>query len=465
MSEKSTAKELKEKLFTKKKNGLAGCDKETVDAAYLFCEDYKKFLDAAKTEREAVQELIKRAEKEGFVPFEDGKKYASGQKVYLNNRGKSVAFAVIGTSPVENGTKITVAHIDSPRLDLKPFPLYEDIELALLKTHYYGGIRKYQWGTTPLALHGVFVKNDGSVQKVCIGEDDSDPCFIVNDLLPHLAAEQSKRTLSDGLRGEELNVLIGSMPFKDDSESELVKLNILSILYEKYGVTEDDFYSAELECVPAYKARDIGLDRSMVGGYGHDDRVCAFTAFKAVCDAKSPEHTLICVLADKEEIGSEGVTGMKSSFLKNFIKNLAKMQGGCKQKAITNSKCLSADVSAAVDPTFQDVNDRRNAAYLNYGVGLVKYNGARGKSGASDASAEYFGEIRALLDKENVVWQSSELGKVDAGGGGTVANYVANLGIDTLDIGVPVLSMHSPYETVSKFDVYMTYKAFLAFDK
>ena len=459
------AKELKEQLFYKNKNGLISASEQIVKEADGFCEGYKSFLDAAKTEREAVISCIAMAKAAGFEEYIEGKEYKAGSKLYINNRGKAFAAIIVGKNPVEQGARITVAHIDSPRLDLKTNPLYEDIELALFKTHYYGGIRKYQWAVTPLAIHGVFCKKDGTTVTVCVGEDQNDPCFVVNDLLPHLAAEQSKRTLADGIRGEELNVLVGSRPFKDDKESELVKLNILSILFEKYGITEEDFLSAELECVPAFKASDVGFDKSMVGAYGHDDRVCAYTALKAILEAKEPDNTLVCVLADKEETGSDGVTGMKSAFLRNLVGSLAAMQGGCGARALANSKCLSADVSAAVDPSFQDVSERRNAAYLNHGVSIVKYNGARGKAGSSDASAEYMGYIRSILDSEGVCWQSAELGKVDIGGGGTVANYVANLGVDTVDIGVPVLSMHSPFETVAKFDVYMAYKAFVAFDK
>ncbi len=461
----NNAKEQKEKLFYKNKNGLLTADQKTINEAHAFCQDYKAFLDAAKTEREAVKVCVALAKECGFEEYVEGKTYQKGAKLFINNRGKAFAAVVVGQNDVQQGARITVAHIDSPRLDLKPNPLYEDIELALFKTHYYGGIRKYQWAVTPLAIHGVFCKKDGTTVEVCIGEDEGDPCFVVNDLLPHLAAEQSKRTLSDGIRGEELNVLVGSHPFKDDAESELVKLNILSILFEKYGITEQDFLSAELECVPAFHARDVGFDKSMVGAYGHDDRVCGYTALKAILEAKNPQNTLVCILADKEETGSDGVTGMKSTFLRNLVSNLAKMQGGCGATALANSKCLSADVSAAVDPSFQDVSERRNAAYLNHGVSIVKYNGARGKAGSSDASAEYMAFVRAMLDSENISWQSAELGKVDAGGGGTVANYVANLGVDTVDIGVPVLSMHSPFETVAKFDVYMTYKAFIAFNK
>ncbi len=465
MSEKSKAELLKEKLSLKRQSALKDATEETINEAFAFCEDYKKFLDNAKTEREANEVSIAIAEKCGFVPFEQGKTYNAGDKVYFNNRSKAVAFAVIGKEKVEKGTNITAAHIDSPRLDLKPNPLYEDVDMALFKTHYYGGIKKYQWTAVPMSLHGVFVKTDGTVVKVNIGEDDNDPKFVVNDLLPHLAQEQSKRTLSDGIRGEELNVLVGSMPFKDDKASELVKLNVLNILYEKYGVTEADFLSAELECVPAAKACDIGFDRSMIGAYGQDDRVCAYPALKAICDTKVPEKTAVCVLADKEEIGSDGNTGLNSAFLKYVIGDIAKMQGADVTVALRNSKCLSADVNAALDPTFQDVMEKRNASQINRGVCVTKYTGARGKSGTSDASAEYVAEIRNMLDKAGIAWQTGELGRVDLGGGGTVAMYIANLGADVVDLGVPVLSMHAPFETTAKFDVYMCYKAMYEFCK
>ena len=465
MSEKSKAELLKEKLALKHKNGLNDASDETIEKAFAFCEDYKKFLDDAKTEREANEVSIAYAKKCGFVPFQIGKTYKAGDRVYFNNRNKAVAFAVIGKEAVETGTNITAAHIDSPRLDLKPNPLYQEIDMALFKTHYYGGIKKYQWTAVPLSLHGVFVKTDGSVINVCIGEKDDEPKFVVNDLLPHLAQEQSKRTLSDGIRGEELNVLVGSMPFKDDKASELTKLNILNILYEKYGVTEADFLSAELECVPAARATDIGFDRSMIGAYGQDDRVCAYPALRAICDIQIPEKTAVCVLADKEEIGSDGNTGLNSAFLKYVIGDLAKMQGGDVTVALRNSRCLSADVNAALDPTFQDVMEKRNASQINRGVCVTKYTGARGKSGTSDASAEYVAEIRNMLDKAEIVWQTGELGKVDLGGGGTVAMYIANLGVDVVDLGVPVLSMHAPFEVTSKFDVYMCYRAMYEFCK
>ena len=370
---------------------------------------------------------------------------------------------MIGSQSPEKGVNITAAHIDSPRLDLKPCPLYEDSELALFKSHYYGGIRKYQWTAIPLSLHGVVVKKDGECVEVNIGEDKDDPCFVVTDLLPHLAKEQNKRSLNEGIKGEELNVLIGSRPFLDDGESELVKLNILSILYDKYGITEDDFHSAELECVPAFPAKDLGLDRSMIGAYGHDDRVCAYPALTALFDLNKTDKTAIVILADKEETGSDGNTGLNSAFLKYIVDDLCRPFGYSTTVALRNSSCLSADVNGAFDPTFPDVFERRNSAQLNYGAVITKYTGSGGKGGTSDASAEYMGKIRKILDDAGVIWQTGELGKVDAGGGGTVAKYIANLGVDVVDIGVPVLSMHSPFETVAKLDVYMTYKAVLAF--
>ena len=366
---------------------------------------------------------------------------------------------------MESGVNISAAHIDSPRLDLKPNPLYEELELALFKTHYYGGIKKYQWTAIPLSLHGVFVLKDGTVKKVSIGEEEDEPKFVINDLLPHLAQEQSKRTLSEGIKGEELNVLIGSHPFKDEKGSELVKLNILKLLNEKYGITEDDFLSAELEIVPAFKASDIGLDRSMVGAYGQDDRVCAYPALTAVMSVNNPRKTALAVLADKEEVGSMGNTGLESDFLRYVIGDLAKMQGGDGTVAIRNSKCLSADVNAGIDPTFQDVMERRNASRLNYGVVVTKYTGARGKSGTSDASAEYMASIRKLLDENGIIWQSGELGRVDLGGGGTVAQFIANMGVDVVDLGVPVLSMHAPFETTAKLDIYMCHRAMYEFMK
>ncbi len=461
----SDYKELKEKLFLKHDNGLMSATEEENKRIFEYCEGYKSFLNSAKTEREAVKAAVALAEKKGFKPFSRDNKYSAGDKVYFNNRGKTVVFAVIGKQDCERGFNITAAHIDSPRLDLKPNPVYEEIELALFKTHYYGGIKKYQWPTVPLALHGVFAKKDGTVTEVKIGEDENDPKFVVNDLLPHLASEQCKRSLSDGIRGEELNVLIGSMPFKDDEGSELVKLNILKILNEKYGVTEEDFLSAELEMVPAFKSCDIGFDRSMIGSYGQDDRVCAYPALTAVLEVESPERTALAILTDKEEIGSEGNTGLNSDFLRYVIGDICHCFGKDATVALRNSKCLSADVNAATDPTFQDVMEKRNASFLNYGVVVTKYTGARGKSDTNDASAEYVAEIRSMLDNAKIKWQIGELGKVDIGGGGTVAKYIADMGVDVVDLGVPVLSMHAPFETTAKFDVFMCYKAMYEFMK
>ncbi len=465
MSEKSQAKILKEKLTITRKNGTLTVGEEVLKKADEYCEGYKKYLDDAKTEREAAKTAIEIAKKAGFTEFEHNKTYGVGDRVYINNRGKTVAFAVIGKDAVETGVNITAAHIDSPRLDLKPNPLYEDLELALFKTHYYGGIKKYQWTAVPLALHGVFAMKDGSVKEVSIGEKDDEPKFVINDLLPHLASEQSKRTLSEGIKGEELNVLVGSRPFNDDGESELVKLNVLKLFNEKYGITEADFLSAELELVPAYKASDIGIDRSMIGAYGQDDRVCAYPAFTAILEVEKPQKTAVVILADKEEIGSCGNTGLESDFLRYVVGDLAKMQGGDVTLALRNSKCLSADVNAAIDPTFPEVMERRNASFLNYGVVVTKYTGARGKSGTSDASAEYAAYVRNMLDEAEIIWQTGELGRVDIGGGGTVAMYIANMGVDVIDLGVPVLSMHAPYETTSKLDVYMCYRAMYEFMK
>ena len=465
MAEKTASELLREQLSYKRKNGRLYSDESIVNAADSYCDGYKAFLDKAKTEREAAKAAMEMAKAAGFTEFEHGKKYGAGDRVFFNNRGKTVAFAVIGKQPIENGVNITAAHIDSPRLDLKPNPLYEDVDLALFKTHYYGGIKKYQWTAVPLALHGVFVLKDGTVKEVSVGEREDEPKFVINDLLPHLASEQIKRTLNEGIKGEELNVLIGSHPFKDDKGSELVKLNILKLLNEKYGVTEEDFLSAELEMVPAAHACDIGFDRSMIGAYGQDDRVCAYPALTAVLEVKTPERTALAILTDKEEVGSMGNTGLESDFLRYVVGDLAKMQGGDPTLALRRSKCLSADVNAAMDPTFQDVMERKNASFLNYGVVVTKYTGARGKSSTSDASAEYVAEVRALLDRENIVWQMGEMGKVDIGGGGTVAMFVANMGVDVVDLGVPVLSMHAPFETTAKFDVYMCYRAMYEFMK
>ncbi len=460
--EKSAAELLQDELCLKKEH-FNKCLPDEVQKADEFCKGYTAFLNEAKTERECNAFVIEKAKKIGFTEFDCRKKYAPGDKVYVNNRGKAVILAVIGKKGVSEGAKIVASHIDSPRLDLKPTPLYEDNELAYFKTHYYGGLRKYQWAAIPLSLHGVFVKADGTSVKVNIGEEDGDPQFVITDLLPHLAKEQSKRPLNEGIKGEELNILIGSRPFKSDSGSELVKLNILKLLNEKYGIVEEDFVSAELELVPAFKAKDIGFDRSLIGAYGHDDKVCAYPGFEALFSLDVPEHTSVMVLADKEEIGSDGNTGLNSSYLKYFIADLAEAEGLKGRHVLSMSECLSADVNAGFDPNFPSVHDKNNAAFLNHGVVVTKYTGARGKSGTSDANAEFVGKVRRILDSEKVCWQIGEMGKVDEGGGGTVAMFIANLNVDVVDLGVPVLSMHAPFEIVAKADVYSTYRACEAF--
>ncbi|MEM1485322.1 aminopeptidase [Oscillospiraceae bacterium PP1C4] len=461
--EKTAGELLQEKLLLNRKN--IGMVNEEADetAAQDFCEPYKKFLDDGKTEREVVDTIIELINKQGYKPFDSHQVYQPGDRVYYNNRGKALILCTIGTRSIGEGVRIMASHIDSPRLDLKPNPLYEEAQLALMKTHYYGGIKKYQWGAIPLALHGVIVKKTGETINVSIGEDEADPVFTVTDLLPHLAGEQMKRSLKDGIKGEELNVLIGCRPFKDDKISEKVKLNIIRLLNEKFDMIEDDFLSAELCMVPAFKAKDVGLDRSMIGAYGHDDRVCAYTSLIATLEVKEPEYTLVTVFADKEETGSDGNTGLHSYYLKYFIKDLAAMHGLSGREVLKKSTCLSADVNAAFDPTFGDTLEKRNCAYLNYGVVVTQYTGSGGKYGTSQASAEFMAKIRNILDDAKVTWQTGELGKVDAGGGGTVAKYVAELDVDVVDVGVPVLSMHAPFEIVSKNDVYVTYQAFKAY--
>lgn len=461
--EKTKSELLKEKLLIQKKSGALTTSPEEIAKADLFCEDYKKFLDLAKTEREAVSYAVEKAQKAGFTEYDHTKSYNAGDKVYVNNRGKAVMLAVIGRNGTKNGVRLGIAHIDSPRLDLKPNPLYESNDLALFKTHYYGGIKKYQWTTVPLALHGVIALKDGSVITVNVGEDEYDPCFCVTDLLPHLAVEQMSQVMTKAFTGEHLNVLIGSRPFRDGEESESVKLNIMNILFEKYGITEKDFLSADLTLVPAFKARDIGFDRSLIGSYGHDDRVCAYPALKAVMDIDIPESTVITVLTDREEIGSDGNTGMKSTFMSDFIEDLAEADGTELRHVMSKSTCLSADVNAAFDPTYASAFEANNSSYINNGAVITKYTGSGGKYSTSDASAEFMSKIRRILDDKNVLWQTGELGKVDGGGGGTIAKFVANLNADVVDLGVPVLSMHAPLEVVSKLDVYMTYRALYEF--
>ena len=456
-------KELKKQLFSTKKNGYDKLDAAELSAMEAYCDRYKAFLDAGKTERLCAAETVRLAEEKGYRPYVRGMAINPGDKVYLCNRGKSVMLAHIGKKSLAEGTQIAAAHIDSPRLDLKPNPLYEESELAYFKTHYYGGLRKYQWVTIPLELRGVVALKDGTSVAVNIGADDGDAKLVITDLLPHLGQEQSKKPLAEAVPGETLNLLLGSRPIGDEEDTGRVKLAVMKLLHEKYGITEDDFTSAELEAVPAVKACDIGLDRSMIGAYGHDDRVCGYAALKALLDLEeTPEKTAVCVLADKEEIGSDGVTGMQSAAFDTFMEDLCDAQEVPVRVCFEKSFCLSADVTAAYDPDYAEVYEKRNAALINYGIGLCKYTGARGKSGASDADAETVAYVRRLFDDANVIWQIAELGKVDAGGGGTVAMYMANRNITTLDAGVPVLSMHAPFEVVSKLDCYETYKGMKA---
>lgn len=461
--EKSREELLKEKLFYKKKNAFSSDEESYKARVQDYSKGYKAFLDASKTEREAVVEGIKMAKAAGFTEYKLGDKIKKGGKYYFNNRSKSLYLFVAGTESLENGIRICAAHIDSPRLDMKQHPLYESDKMAYLKTHYYGGIRKYQWVTIPLALHGVVTKADGESVNVVIGEDEGDPVFCITDLLPHLASDQAQKPLAKAFSGEGLNLLIGSEPLGECDEC--VKLNMLNILNEKYGIIEADFMSAELVAVPAMKARDLGLDRSFVAGYGHDDRVCAYPALTAILENKDSEHTLMCVLADKEEIGSEGVSGMQCDLIVDLMEEICKNLGGNFNVVKANSMCLSADVNAGYDPMYPEVFERRNSALMNSGVVMSKYTGARGKSSTSDASAEYVGKIRKIFDDNGVIWQTAELGKVDVGGGGTVAMYIANHNIDTVDIGVPVLSMHAPMEVIAKNDIYEAHKAFSAFCK
>ena len=451
-------KQEREALLYQPKHGRDRLTKEDEAAMLTYCEDYKAFLDRSKTERECVVSAVELAEKAGFRELTAGMALKAGDKVYSVNRGKSILLAVIGKKPLSEGANIGAAHTDAPRLDFKPNPLYEDAELAYIKTHHYGGIRKYHWVTIPLELHGVVVRGDGSTVAVHIGADEGDPQFIINDLLPHLGREQGKKPLNEAIPSESLNLLVGGRPLAGEDCSDRFKLNVLKLLNEKYGIVEEDLISAELEVVPAGKARDIGFDRSFIASYGHDDRVCAYAELAGIFDAKSPKRTAVCIFADKEEIGSEGVSGMLSQAFDKFMADLCEAQGVALRDCLANSFCLSADVTAAYDPNFADVYDKRNAAFVNYGVGLCKYTGAGGKSGASDASAEVVGRVRKLLNDNGVFWQMAELGKTDAGGGGTVAKFMAQRNIDTLDAGVPVLSMHAPYETVAKLDCYMTYK-------
>ncbi len=462
---KSPAEELKETLFLKRENAYDFCDGKEIKKVFSYTDGYMKFLDHAKTERETVSLAVKELEKRGFEPFAYGKRYQTGDKFYYNNRGKSLYVVVMGKKPLAEGMSIAAAHVDSPRIDLKQNPLYEDGGMAFFKTHYYGGIKKYQWPTVPLALHGVIAKKDGTVIDVSVGEDDADPVFYITDLLPHLGKEQAAKPLGTAFTGENLNVLCGSLPYADKDTKDRIKLNILVLLNQKYGITEADFLSSELCLVPSAKARDVGFDRSLIAAYGHDDRVCAYPILSAIWDfaGKAPTYTAVTILADKEETGSDGNTGMQSFAFTDMLTELAVNREENPRQMFANAKCLSADVNAGFDPNFADVYETRNAAFLNKGVAVTKFTGAGGKSSTNDAHAEFVSLVRSVFDKENVLWQTAELGKVDAGGGGTVAKYLAKYNIDVIDVGVPVLSMHAPVEVVSKTDVYMAYKAFHAF--
>ena len=462
MSEKT--KELAKALTYKNKSVYETATADDLQKAFAFAEPYKKYLDDAKTEREAVTASIKIAEEAGFVPYALGDKLSVGGRYYYDNRGKNLFLFSVGSEPMENGIRISASHIDSPRIDLKQNPLYEDSGMAFLKTHYYGGILKYQWVATPLALHGVVALASGEVLNIVVGEDDSDPVLYINDLLPHLGHDIARKPMGEAIPAEKLNVLVGTMPLEGEAgEKDAIKLAVLQILNEKYGITEEDFLSAELSVVPAAKARDVGFDRALIGAYGHDDRVCAYPSLRAIIDAKDSVHSLICILADKEEVGSEGISGMQCELLLDIIDAMAEATGADPAKVRANSKCLSADVTAAYDPNFADVFEKRNSSFMGNGVALMKFTGSRGKSGSNDASAEYIAWLRRVMADANVVWQAGELGKVDCGGGGTVAKFIAKHNIETIDLGVPVIAMHAPYEVISKVDLYESYKAFLAF--
>ena len=454
--------DIKKELFYEQKNGydLIGTDErikmENYSAAYM------SYLNDARTEREAVKLAIELAEAKGFKEYKVGSELKPGDRIYRNNRGKALMLAVIGEKCLCEGAVIAGAHVDAPRIDLKQKPLYETDELAYFKTHYYGGIKKYQWVTIPLELHGVVALKNGELVDIAIGRDADDPQFVITDLLPHLAKDQASKTMAEGITGEGLNILIGSAPYAGEG-SDRVKLAVMSILNDRYGICEEDFLSAELTAVPAFDVREVGLDRSLIGGYGHDDRVCAFAELQAMFDMDEvPSKTCVCLLADKEEVGSMGVSGMQSQAFECFMEDLCEQQGASLRRCFENSFCISADVNNAFDPNFPEVSEKRNEAKLNYGVGICKFTGARGKSGTSDASAEVVAHLRRIFADNSVVWQMCELGKVDQGGGGTIAQYMANRNIDTIDAGVPVLSMHAPFEVVSKFDCYMTYKAVLS---
>ena len=462
---KSNGQARYDELAYEKKNYFEVASEEERTAMFAYAEGYKAFLDAGKTEREACAIAVKMAQDNGFTEYKFGDSLSAGDKKYFVNRGKSVVIFRVGTEDLEkDGMRIIASHIDAPRVDVKQNPLYEEDGMCFLKTHYYGGIKKYQWTAIPLALHGVVVLRNGTKVEIKVGEDPSDPVFYIDDLLPHLGSEQMARVGGKVIEGEQLNVVVGGMPYSDKDVSKKIKLTVLNYLNKEYGMCEEDFLSAELCAVPAFSARDIGFDRALIGAYGHDDRVCAYPALTAVVNENS-RHTVLAMLVDKEEIGSEGNTGMQSKIYEDLMEDICAALGANFRKVRYASKCLSSDVTAAYDPNFASVYEKMNSALLSCGTCMSKFTGSRGKSGSNDANAEFVGEVRAMFDKEGVVWQTAELGKVDAGGGGTVAKYLAKLNIDTVDIGVPVISMHAPWELISKADLYSNYKAFLAFMK
>jgi len=450
-----------ERLEYKKQTVYQKAGEDVTKAAFEYAENYKKYLNNSKTEREAVKTSIALIESKGYREYKLGDKISAGDKLYYNNHGKNLFAISVGTEPINNGIRIVASHIDSPRIDLKPCPLYEDGGMAFFKTHYYGGIRKYQWLALPLALHGVIALADGTTVDVCVGENEGDPQFYINDLLPHLDRDAQKK-VSELILGEQLNILLGSMPYGEDNS---VKQNILRILNEKYGICEDDFLSAELCAVPAMKARDIGFDRSLIGAYAHDDKVCAYPSLTALLENTDSKHTLMCILADKEETGSDSLFGMQSDLMLDIIAELSENLGGNERVVRNNSKCLSSDVSCAYDPNFADAFEKQNTPMLACGAVFMKYTGSGGKSSTNDASAEYLGWLRSILEKDGVVWQTGELGKVDRGGGGTVAKYISKHNIETIDLGVPVISMHAPCEVIAKVDLYETHRAINAFFK
>ena len=460
-------KELKDKLFSKKNVGWEDLETREKEEIFNFCKGYMDYLNKAKTEREFIKQAKIVADQNGFKDLSEYNELKPGDRVYFVNREKSMYLAVIGKNKMENGINIIGSHVDSPRLDLKPNPLYEDSGFAYFKTHYYGGIKKYQWTTIPLSIHGVIVKPSGEKIEVNIGENETDPIFTITDLLPHLAQDQMEKKLKNGIEGEALNLLIGSIPMNDEKVSEKVKLNILNILNQKYGIVEEDLYSAELELVPAFKARTLGFDESMVAAYGQDDKVCAYTSLMAMMNLENVENTAVCILSDKEEIGSMGNTGMESHIFDYFVSELLNKAGENRvnllDKVFCYSKMLSSDVDAGFDPIYASVSDRNNAGFLGKGIALVKYTGSRGKAGASDANAEFVAWVRNMLDKNEIKYQLTELGKVDIGGGGTIAYILANKGVDVIDCGVPVLSMHAPYEVTSKYDIYEAFRTYKAF--